>query len=462
MPTPTLQATTGPVFYPEDDGYDAERRGYNLSVEHHPAVIFGVADAGDVVTAVRYAAELGLPVAVQATGHGPCFPADEAVLISTARMDAIEVDTVSRTARFEAGVRSGDLVRAAAEHGLAPLNGSAPGVGAVSYHLGGGVGMLGRQFGYAVDHVRAMDVVTADGQLRRVTAEQGAELFWALRGGGKGYLGVVVAMEIDLHPVTRLRGGGMHFSAETTAQALHTYATWAATAPEDMGSSVLLIRMPDVPGVPEQMRGRYVSHVRFAFTGSAEDGERLVRTFRDIGPLTDTVGEMPYRDVGTIHAEPTTPVAFHARNSMLRTLDAGAVETLLRHAGPAAGAPYLVELRHLGGALSRPPVVPSALGRRDGQFCLYSGAVATGDEDVVFLRRSLAHLHNAMAPWATGGACLNFLAGSDVSDAQVRSAFLTSDLARLQDIKRRIDPTNTFCLSPAITAAGPSRRLLPS
>jgi len=394
-PASTLPVTTGPVLQPGEDGYDAARSGYNLSVVHHPAVIFTVADAEDVVTAVRYAAQHVLPVAVQATGHGPTVPADGAVLVNTSRMNTIEVDPATRTARFGAGVRSGDLVRAAAEHGLAPLNGSAPAVGAVSYHLGGGISMLGRQFGYAADHVAAMDVITADGQLRRVTAQQEADLFWALRGGGKGRFGIVVAMEIDLYPVTRLHGGGMHFSAEMTAEVLHTYAAWAATAPEQMGSSVLLMRMPDIDGVPAQLRGRFLSHLRFAYTGTADEGERLVRPFRDLRPLTDTVAEMPYRDVGTIHGEPTTPVAFHARNSILATLDTDAVETLLRHAGPATGAPYLVELRHLGGALARPSTVPNALGRRDGQFCLYSGAAANTDE-VGPLCSSLARLHDAM------------------------------------------------------------------
>lgn len=174
-----------------------------------------------------------------------------------------------------------------------------------------------------------------------------------------------------------------------TAGVLHTYAARAATAPEEMGSSVLLMRMRDVDGVPAGLRGRFLSHVRFAYIGTVDEGERLVRPFRDLGPLTDTVEEMPYSDVGSIHAEPTTPVAFHARNSILETLDTDAFETLLRHAGPDAKAPYLVELRHLGGALAKPSTVPNALGGRDGQFCLYSDHCA---------RRS----HACTTPWRHG------------------------------------------------------------
>jgi len=446
--THTLPATSGPVLRPGESGYDAARSGYNLSVVHHPAVIVTAADADDVAIAVGYATRHGLPVAVQATGHGPTVPADGAVLINTTEMITITVDPTARTARFGAGVRSGNLVAAAAQHGLAPLNGSAPGVGAVSYHLGGGLPMLGRQLGYAADHVRALDVVTANGQLRHVSETQEAELFWALRGAGKGRFAVVVAMEIDLHPVTRLHGGGMHFSAEATPQVLHAYTAWAAHVPEEMGSSVLLMRMPDIEGVPTHLRGRFLSHLRFAYTGTAEDGEQLVRPFRDLGPLTDTVTELGYSDVGTIHAEPTTPVAFYAQNSVLATLDSDAVDTLLTHAGPDAQAPYLVELRHLGGALTRPPKVPNALGRRDGQFCLYSGGAATGSDEVEALCSSLARLHGAMAPWGTGGVCLNFLAGPDVTTDQVRSAYQDTELARLTTIHHDIDPTNTFRINP--------------
>jgi FAD/FMN-containing dehydrogenase len=455
MTTPTAPVTTGPVFTPGQAGYDTERRGYNLAVDQHPAIVVAAADVDDVVTAVGLAVDHELPVAVQATGHGPTVAADGAVLVTTSRMSGIEIDPAARVARFEAGVRSGALVAAAAEHGLAPLNGSAPDVGAVSYHLGGGVALMSRQFGYAVDHVRALELVTAEGRLRRVTADtddrDGADLFWALRGGGKGRFGVVVAVEIDLHAVSRLYGGGMHFAAERTHEVLHTYADWTSTVPEEMGSSVLLIRMPDLPFLRDELRGQYVSHVRFVHTGDPAEGERWVAPFRALGPLTDTVREMPYRDVGTVHAEPTTPVAFHARNQMLRSLEHQAVDTLLDLAGPDARAPYLVELRHLGGATTRPATVPGALGRRDGVFCLYSGAAVTDDDHVETLRSSLDRLHRVMAPWGTGGACLNFLAGPDVTTDQIRSAYLPSDLDRLREIERRIDPHDTFRAVVALT-----------
>lgn len=430
-----------------DPGYDTERLGYNLSVEHRPEVVVPAASVDDVIAAVRHAAAHGLGVAVQATGHGPSRSADGQVLITTSRLDGITVDPDARTARIEAGVRGGALVRAAAEHGLAPLSGSSPEVGAVSYHLGGGLGILGRGLGWAVDHVRAIEIVTADAaghvELRRVTATQDPDLFWALRGGGKGTFGVVTAIEIDLHPIARLYGGGMHFAADTAERALATWAEWTRTVPEAMSSSVLLIRMPDIPALPDNLRGQYVLHLRFAHTGSADEGKQLVHPFRELGPITDTVAEMPYSAVGTIHAEPTTPVKFHARNTMLESLDPAAVTELLRHAGPAADAPYLVELRHTGGALNRPGAIPSALARRDGQYVLYAGAAAEPAQ-LPALCTAFARLFTAMNPWSTGGVCVNFLSGPDITATELATGYLPGDLDRLTAIKQTVDPRDMF------------------
>jgi len=444
--------TNGPVLRPGDEGFDTERSGYNQIVEHHPALVVGATGAADVIAAVRFAGDRDMAVAVLATGHGVSVPADEAVLVNTRRMAGVRVDPARRVARLEAGVRSRQLVHEAAAHGLAPLNGSASDVGAVSYVLGGGIPMLGRRFGYAADHVREMDVVTADGQLRTVAVDQEPDLFWALRGG-RGNFGVVVSMETELVPLTRLYGGGLWFGAGVTADALHAYSDWVGDVPDEMGSSVLLIRLPDVPGIPDELRGRYVAHVRIAFSGPLAEGDHWVRPLREAAPtLLDTVRDMPYREVGTIHDEPTMPVPFQSRNSMLARLDHAAVDTVLRVAGPEANAPYLVELRHFGGALARPAAVPNAMGRRDGAFCVYSGAVvAPGELDA--MRAAQAALHRELSPWATGGVCLNFLTGPDVTPEELRSAYLPADFARLAELKRRYDPENLFRINHNIPPA---------
>jgi hypothetical protein len=290
--------------------------------------------------------------------------------------------------------------------------------------------------------VRRLDVVTADGRRRRVSAD-GADrdLFWALRGAGANF-GVVTAMEIDVFPVASLLGGELGFEAAASEDVLHAYADWAVQAPETMASSILLLSYPDDPAVPEALRGRHVTHVRIAYSGDDPgEGRDRVDSLRRIGPrLLDTVRVMPYAEMGSIHHEPTDePVAAFDRNILLSRFDHDAASTLCRHAGPAAEAPFLTELRAWGGALARPSTPSNAVGGRDAAYSL----VAISDPDPGRrVRRD--ELLAAMRPWATGMIFPNFAGVEDSSVTAVRRAYRPEDFARLQEIKAVHDPTNMF------------------
>jgi hypothetical protein len=435
-----ISMISGPVHRPGDSGYETGRSGFNLAVTHHPELIVEAEGAADVSAAVRLAASDGQAVAVMCTGHGPTVPADGAVMINTRRMSRITVDPVHRRATIEAGARWQDVIRATTEYGLAPLNGSSPHVGAIGYTLGGGVGLLGRQFGYAADHVQWIDVVTADGELRHVTADSDPDLFWALRGAGTNF-GVVTALEVDLFPVARLLGGGLYFGSESSAAVLRLYADWARGAPEEMASSVLLLDYPDDEAIPEPLRGRHVTEVRFAYSGAElADGRTWIEPFRQIGtPLLDTVRIMPYAEVGTIHHEPTdTPVPAFDQNMLLRDLDSRAAEILHEHAGPHAQAPFVTELRAFGGALARQPAIPNAIGSRNAGFSLFA---ATGD---VADNPKRDALMAAMSPWGTGTSFPNFMGVEDARVERVRTAYSPADFSRLSELKAKYDPGNTF------------------
>jgi len=322
----------------------------------------------------------------------------------------------------------GQVIEEAAGHGLAPLSGSSPDVGAVSYTLGGGLGLLARRYGYAADHVRGLDVVTADAQLRHVTAEDEPNLFWALRGGGHNF-GVVTRMEIDLVPVTRLFGGGLYFDTGLVTEVLHAWRHWATTMPEELTSSVALIPFPDLPAVPEPVRGRYVAHVRIACTGTAAGGERLVAPLRTIGPrLIDTLQDMPYTASGSIYNDPATPHAYYGTSDMLRDLDADAVPAILGLTGPGAPATCIVQLNHLGGALARTPAVGNAVGHREARYLLrVLSPLGSGDPGAaIAVARSIHHsVDDALAPW-TVGRSLGFLFG-DTTTEQVRAGYGRAD-----------------------------------
>ncbi|MFC4555285.1 FAD-binding oxidoreductase [Georgenia faecalis] len=433
---------SGPLLTPESAEYDAERSGFQLARQHRPAVIIGAARPEDVQAAVRFASRHGLPVAVQATGHASAAVAgDGGLLITTSRMRGVAVDAHARTARLAAGTRWDEVIAEAAPTGLAPLSGSLPTVGAVSYTLGGGLGPLSRRYGYAADHVRSLDVVTADGERHQVTAESSPDLFWALRGA-RDNVGIVVAMEIDLVPVRTLYGGAMYFTGPAAAAAVDLFAEWTRGVPDGMTSSIAVVSVPDLPMVPEPIRGRRVTHLRVAYT--ADDltgGPALVAPFRELGPVIDTVGEMPVTAIASIHNDPTTPAAAESDTTFLRALSGDAVRTLLTEAGPEAASPTLVEVRHLGGRLSHPADVPNAVGHRDAGYLLNVISPlrgVTAEEARARHREVLA----AMAPWSTGGRGLNFIGADGARD--VRSAYEPDDYARLARVKAAYDPHNLF------------------
>ncbi|WP_063790219.1 FAD-binding protein [Streptomyces sp. NRRL B-24085] len=437
---------TGPVLEPEDEGFAAECAPFNLAVTHRPRVVVGAVNSADVQAAVRFAAQRRLPVAVMATGHQATLTADDAVLITTHRMTQVSVDPASRTARVAAGARWQQVIDAATPLGLAPLNGSSPLVGVIGYTLGGGLSpTMGRALGWAADHVTSMEVVTADGELRSVDAASEPDLFWALRGG-KSNFGVVTGMEFALFPVEQLWAGGLFFDGADAEAVLHAYAEVTAGAPDDLSSSIALLRLPALPGVPEFLADRFAVHVRISCLGSPDEAARLVAPLRAAAPvLVDTLGPMPYASFAQIHNDPADPAPFMERTAMLHSLTAEAVGEILAAAGPAADCPvHFVELRHLGGALGR--AADNAVGHRDARFALW--VVGVGAPDAFTAMNAYAdELLQRMHPWSTGGKYLNFMAAQDTGASDVSAAYDEAAYHRLRSIKRRFDPDNLFRLN---------------
>ncbi|WP_367041909.1 FAD-binding oxidoreductase [Streptomyces sp. Je 1-332] len=430
------------VFRPGDDGYGEEIAGFQTGFTQRPAIVFGAVGADDVVAAVSYAAQAVLPVGVQATGHGLPGSSDGGVLISTRRMDSVRVDADARTVTVGAGVRWGQVIEAAAAHGLAPLNGSAPGVGAVSYTLGGGLGILAREFGYAADHVRWLDVVTADGTLRHVTAQSEPELFWGLLGGGSN-LGVVTALEIGLVPVARVYGGAIDFDGREVdpGRVLRAYEAWTRTVPEGLTSSVAALVYPDLPQLPPPLRGRYLVTVRVAWTGSAAEGERLVAPLREIGPaVSDSMREMPYTESHTIHSDPDFPHSYYGDSVVVQELDLAAAEELFALTGPAAEKMHVVQINQLGGALAKP--AGNAVPHRGAGWLVrvLSPFDATEATDLDAVRAVQARAFGLFAPDSVG-RLLNFaFAAGDRPDG----LYDAGTRKRLAELKATYDPANLF------------------
>ena len=445
----------GPVYVPGDEGYAGECAVYNLNFVLEPVLVVGATSAADVQVAVRFAAQRGLPVAVNHTGHHVTSGARGAVLISTGRMGGLSIDSTNRTARIEPGVRWGQVVNEASEVGLAPMNGSSPTVGAIGYSLGGGHSVAwSRSKGYAADHVHSLDVVTADGLLRHVTADSEPELFWALRGGG-GNFGVVTAMVCELFPQTRLYGGGVWFAIDHVPELMAAWREWVDTLPEESASSIAVQRLPPLPELPPPLQGASVVHVRFTHLGSAADGAQLLAPMRAAAPsIFDTAAEMPYTSIGMVHMDPPEPIPFWDRAMTFAELPVEAVEEFVALTGPDSDCPLVsVEIRHMGGAMDREPAVPNAVPTRGLPFVLVAvGVGGPGQADL--MRGYLDRLIAGLEPWAAGRTMVTFLSADQATaPSELRAGYGEERYDRLARVKTTYDPHNVFRINHNIVPA---------
>lgn len=437
------EGLTGSAFRPDDPAAAEEAAGANLSFPY-AATVVAARTADDVVAAVRYAADEGLPVAVQATGHGLAEPIEDALLVSTRAMTDLVVDAERGVARLQPGVRWAQVQAAAAPHGLAGVCGSYSQVGVVGFSVGGGHSpVFGRRYGFGADQVRAFDLVTAEGKLRRVDPDTDPDLFWAVRGG-KGNFGIVTSLEIDLVAEASVYGGGLFFPMSAAPALLPRFAEWSATLPEETSTSVSLLRLPPMPDLPEPLRGQAVAHLRFSHLGDPEEAERHLAPMRGVAePILDNIRLLPITGLDDIHMDPTDPLPFWYRGTSLRELPPAAVDALLDVAGPDATTPVLmVEVRRLGGAQDRAPRHANAVPARGAAYNFFAlgllmpeiAELVPGATDAVI---------GALGQWDTGEAVPNF-AGCKLTPEQVLDTYPAGHRERLRPVKRAVDPDNLF------------------
>ncbi|MGH2992782.1 MAG: FAD-binding oxidoreductase [Solirubrobacterales bacterium] len=442
----------GRIATPGDSDWDEARQAWNLAAHQQPDAVAFVEGVEDVAKVVRFAGERGLKVAGQGTGHGAVAlgPLDDAIVIKTERMRGVEIDAEARRARVGAGVLALELGGAAQKDGLCSLPGSSPDVGVTGYTLGGGLSWLGRRYGFACNRVNAIELVTADGEARRVDAENDADLYWALRGGGGGYA-IVTALHLSLLPIAELYAGALILPAELGAEAVRAYRDWAATVPDEVTSIVRFLRPPPLPDVPEPLRDRPLLTIGAACIGSDAEGQKMIAPLREIGePIMDTFGQIPTQDLSRIHMDPEQPVPALGHHELLRELPDEAIEAFVGAAGAEAGSPLLLaELRHAGGALGRPAENAGALSKLDAAFVMLGIGLPMTSELSEAIDRHLDHLHDAMQPWASPGGYLNFAE----RPCDVDAILPPDTCARLSEIKRRWDPDDMIQANHSISLA---------
>jgi FAD/FMN-containing dehydrogenase len=439
----------GRVITPDDAGYDQARMVFYGMIDRRPAFIVRAANADDVARVVDLARETGLELAVRSGGHSVAGHSvtDGGIVLDLGDMKALEIDTESRTAWAETGLTAGEYTQAAAAHGLVTGFGDTASVGIGGITLGGGVGYLVRKFGLTIDDVLAADLVTADGQLRRVDAETHPDLFWAIRGGG-GNFGVVTRFQFRLHPVDSFVGGMLLLPA--TPEIIRQFMAEAEAAPEDLSSIANIMAAPPMPFLAAEHHGKLVIMALMAYAGPAEAAQRALAPFRALAtPLADMLRPMSYAEIYPPDDPNYRPVAA-ARSLFIDKVDQQTAETIVSQIKSSTAMMAVAQLRALGGAAARVPAEATAYAHRHRRIMVNVAALYT-QPDQARVHEAWVEGFAAELAQGRGGVYVNFLA--DEGPARVREAYPGPTWDRLRLVKRRYDPTNLFRLNQNIPPA---------
>jgi FAD binding domain len=434
----------GRVHVPGDPGYDAARVAWNFAVDQRPAAVAVPRTAAEVATVVRLAAECGLRVAPQSTGHnaGPLAAQGlaDVVIVRTSEMSSAIADPVRGIVRVEGGTIWEPAVDAAAAHGRAVLHGSSPDVGIAGYSLGGGIGWYARRLGLATNSLTAVEIVIADGTLVRADAENNRELFWAVRGGG-GNFGVVTALEFKMFDIQTAYAGMLMWNLKDIEPVLREWAAWAPGAPDEVTTSFRAMRLPEMPDLPEFLRGQELVVIDGAVLGSDERGEELLAGLRALHPFMDTFARVPAKSLVRLHMDPEGGAPFASDSVMLGSFPDAAVDAFIGAVGPDATTSLLMaELRQLGGALGRPHEGGGVLNRLDAQFLSFGGGIAATPEMGAQAHADAVRLSEALAPFDNGRQYANFAE----NPVDARSIYGADVWTQLTGIRSAVDPHGLF------------------
>jgi FAD/FMN-containing dehydrogenase len=449
-PTTTqIRGFRGNVITPDQDGYDDARAVWNGTVDRRPRLIARCSRTADVAAAVRFARDRDLEIAVRGGGHNVAGTAvsDDGIVIDLSAMRAVIVDPVERTALVQGGALWGDVDQETQAHGLATTGGivSHTGVGGLS--LGGGIGWLMRKHGLTADNLVEAELVTAEGDIIRASANDHPDLFWALRGGG-GNFGIVSSFRFTLHPVgPTVMAGPVFWAAEDTSDVLRFYREFVTDAPDELGNVVRLGTIPPWPAVSRELHFRPAIAVASCYAGPVEGGERAVRSLREFGtPLVDLVEPTLYVNHQS-SIDDTVPHGWHYywKATNLTRLSDEVIEIVAEHAYRAASPRSYAAMFHMGGAVARAPRDATAYAGRDVDHNMSIDAVwLSGQEDTVRAAETAwarAFL-DALRPHHAG-VYVNFL-DSDDDTSRVREAYSDDTYWRLAEVKAKYDPENVF------------------
>lgn len=447
----------GELIRPGDPAYDDARRVRNGLIDRHPALIARCAGVADVVATVNVAREHELLLSIRGGSHNVSGAAtnDGGIVIDLSGMRGVRVDPGAKTVRVQGGATWGDVDRETQLFGLATPGGviSSTGVGGLTLH--GGWGWLRRKFGYCVDNLLSVDIVTADGAARIASEAENPDLFWAVRGAGSNF-GVVTSFEFQLHPVgPEVALAAPFYALEDAARVLPAWRDYMADAPETVSSGAMFWGIPAAEAFPAELHGRAVLITPAVHCGVLEEGERILRPLRELAtPLLDLSGTMPYTVLQSAF-DPFFPKGwlYYWKSLSMNRLDDEAMAAIIGYAADRPSPDALMALWHLeGGAASRVDAVATAFGSRSAPYLLSFDTTWTDPEDtdrcIGWTRAAWADMRR----FGSGGLYLNFAGFGEEKEALVRAGYGTN-YERLAALKATYDPGNLFRMNQNIKPA---------
>ena len=434
----------GELLQANDAGYETARQVYNGMIDRHPRLIVRCANVADVIAAVHFGRDNDMLVAVRGGGHnaGGLGVCDDGLVIDLSRMKGIRVDPVARTVRVEGGCTWGDVDHTTHAFGLATSSGiiSTTGVGGLT--LGGGLGHLTRKCGLSIDNLLAVDMILADGRLVTASAEEYADLFWGVRGGG-GNFGVVTSFLFRLHPISTVYGGPMLWPLSQATEVMQWYREFITQAPEDINGFFAFLTVPPGPPFPEHLHNQTMGGIVWCYTGRQEQAEatfKPIRSFRP--PALDLVGPLPYPALQSMF-DPLYPsgLQWYWRADFVNELSDAAIALHVKHGSDIPTLHSTMHLYPINGAAHRVGKHDTAWSYRDATWAQVIVGVdpnpANNEKIIGWTKTYWEALH----PYSAGGAYVNFM--MDEGAERVKATY-RDNYERLVTLKNLYDPTNLF------------------
>jgi hypothetical protein len=436
----------GQLIEPKDEGYDEARALYNGMIDKRPRIIARCADVADVINAVNFGRDNNLLTAIRGGGHnGPGLGScDDGLVIDLSAMKGVRVDPEGRTVRVGPGCTQGDVDHACGAFGLAVPAGIVSTTGIAGLTLGGGTGYLTRKYGLTIDSLIEADVVLADGSFVTASKSRNEDLFWALRGGG-GNFGVVTSFMFRAHPASMVYGGPLMWEIKHARQVMQWYREFLPKAPLDLGVFVGVKTVPSTDPFPKEIWGKKIVALIGAWNGPAADGEKAFAPIRKELPaaILDWVGPMPFPVLQSLF-DPLMPkgLQWYWKGAYVKELADKAIDVHLAYAAEAPSELSLMHLYPIDGAVHRVGTNETAWSCRDAMWSMVIAGIDPNPAKADALKRWGRAYWEAVSPYTTGGAYVNFMMG-DEGDARLKATY-GGNFDRLTEVKRKYDPGNLF------------------